>query len=115
MGRAPSDTWPKWLPFAALIGGNILLALGPWAVRLADTGPVSAAFWRLALALPFLFLIARWQGERLSAIPRGALLAIILAGLFFAGGLASWHIGIGYTRLGNATLLGNSGSLVLMV
>jgi len=115
MDRAASDNWLKWLPFAALIGGNMLLALGPWAVRLADTGPVSAGFWRLALALPFLLLIARLQGERLGAIPRRALLAIALAGLFFAADLASWHIGIGYTRLGNATLLGNSGSLVLMV
>lgn len=34
------------LHFAALLGGNAALALGPWFVRVADTGPVSAAFWR---------------------------------------------------------------------
>ena len=39
---------------AGLIGANAALALGPWFVRSADTGPVSAGFWRLALALPVL-------------------------------------------------------------
>ena len=39
----------------------------------------------------------------------------MLGGTFFALDIASWHIGIGYTRLGNAALFGNSGSLILMV
>jgi hypothetical protein len=38
--------------FAALIVSNIFLAMGPWMVRLSDVGPVAAAFWRLALAIP---------------------------------------------------------------
>ncbi len=49
----------RWLLLSALIAGNVALALGPWSVRLADSGPVSAAFWRLFLALPFLALLAR--------------------------------------------------------
>jgi drug/metabolite transporter (DMT)-like permease len=36
------------------------------------------------------------------------------AGLFFAFDLASWHIGINATRLANATLFGNAGSILLM-
>lgn len=104
----------RWLPFAALVGGNVALAFGPWAVRLADSGPVSAGFWRLALALPFLFFFAVRTGERPFAMPRGTFLAVVAAGAFFAMDLASWHIGIGMTRLGNATLLGNAGSLILM-
>ena len=35
--------------------------------------------------------------------------------MFFACDLASWHIGIERTRLANATLFGNSGSLILMI
>jgi drug/metabolite transporter (DMT)-like permease len=42
-------------------------------------------------------------------------LLIATAGVLFALDLASWHIGIAYTRLGNASLFGNSGSLILMV
>lgn len=99
---------------AALIGGNAALALGPWWVRLADCGPVSAGFWRLALAIPFLALFARANGQRLTGFSAMTMLAIAGAGLFFAFDLASWHIGIGLTRLGNATLFGNAGSIILM-
>ncbi len=37
-----------------------------------------------------------------------------LGAVTFALDLASWHIGIGMTRLGNATLFGNAGSIVLL-
>lgn len=106
---------PRPAHYAALLAGNAALALGPWFVRLADSGAVSAGFWRLALAVPFLALLARSTGDRLTGIPRGALVAVLLAGVVFALDLASWHIGIEATRMGNATLFGNSGSLVLMV
>jgi drug/metabolite transporter (DMT)-like permease len=107
--------WPRWVLLGALLAGNVALALGPWAVRLADSGPVAAGFWRLALALPFLALLARANGERLGEVRGPALWPVLLAGVVFALDLASWHIGIEMTRLGNATLFGNAGSLVLMV
>ena len=98
--------------FAALLVGSTALALGPWMVRLADVGPVAAAFWRLALALPFLLLVARavrqpvhWPGRGLAAI-------VALGAFFFAADLAAWHVSIGMTKLGNATLFGNTSSFV---
>lgn len=98
------------LAFAALLAGNAALAFGPWMVRLADTGPIAAGFWRLALALPFLWLLARSAGQPVR-IPRWPLLvAIGLGALFFAADLASWHAGILLTKLGNATLFGNFAS-----
>lgn len=106
---------PRWLLVAALLAGNVALALGPWAVRLADSGPVAAGFWRVFLALPFLVLLARANGERLSGIARPTMVLVLVAGVVFALDLASWHIGIEATRLGNATLFGNAGSLVLMI
>ncbi|MXO60863.1 EamA family transporter [Altererythrobacter salegens] len=99
-----------------LLAGNAALALGPYFVRLADTGPVSAGFWRVTLALPLLFLFARVQeGPKPPPVPRKIALAIALGGILFALDIASWHIGIGFTRLGNSALFGNSGSLILMV
>jgi drug/metabolite transporter (DMT)-like permease len=96
--------------FPALFVGSCALAFGPWLVRLSGVGPLSAGFWRMALALPFLFVIAalirqpvHWPGRRL-----GGLIAI--AGFFFAADLAAWHVGIRLTKLGNATLFGNSSS-----
>ncbi len=99
----------------ALLGANVALALGPWWVRLADSGPVSAGFWRIALPLPLFVFLARANRQPLTGIPKRSLIAVLLAGLFFGTDLASWHIGIGMTRLGNATLFGNSGSIIVMV
>lgn len=103
--------------FVALLGGNFALALGPWFVRLADSGPVSAGFWRLFLPLPLLLILALRQRQPAprASHPLGAWVAVATAGVFFALDLASWHIGIAQTRLGNASLFGNSGSLILMV
>ncbi len=106
--------FPRWVALAALLGGNAALALGPWFVRLADTGPVSTGFWRLVLALPFLFWLARREQGGSVSITRGLWLLTFGAGIFFALDLASWHIGIVQTRLGNATLFGNSGSILIM-
>ena len=111
----PGDQRWTWAHFAALMTGNLALALGPWSVRLADTGPVSAGFWRLALAVPFLALLARANHQRLTGFDRPVWLAMIGAGVFFALDLGSWHIGIGLTRMANATLFGNAGSIVIMV
>ncbi len=99
---------------AALLAGNFALALGPWLVREADTGPVSAAFWRLFLALPFLMVFARIAGQPLTGMPKKTLVLVAVGSLAFASDLASWHIGIGMTRLGNATLFGNAGSIILL-
>ncbi len=112
--RTDSNTWPRWVLLVALLVGNVALALGPWFVRLADTGPVSAAFWRLFLALPFLILLARGTGQALTGIPRKTLILVALGSIAFALDLSSWHIGIEKTRLGNATLFGNAGSIVLL-
>lgn len=109
------DTQPNPWYFVALLGGNFALALGPWFVRLADSGPVSAGFWRLFLPLPLLALLAlRQRVPGKPAVPRMTWLLVATAGVAFALDLASWHIGIAYTRLGNASLFGNSGSLILM-
>lgn len=104
-----------WRHLIALAGGNVALALGPWSVRLSDAGPVATGFWRLILALPVLVLLALANRQSLTGFSRRTWLAVFGAGLFFAADLAAWHLGIAGTRLGNATLFGNSGSLILMV
>ncbi|BEV02389.1 DMT family transporter [Novosphingobium olei] len=119
LGKGPGATamssgQPTARHFLALLGGNVALALGPWSVRLADTGPVASGFWRLALALPLLALLANRSRQPLTGMGRAAWVAVAAAGVLFALDLASWHIGIARTRLGNASLFGNSGSLILM-
>lgn len=114
MGGTAHERSGKALHFAALLGGNVALAVGPWFVRHADSGPVSAGFWRLLLAVPLLFLLARLNSEKVTGYSRATWLAIAGAGVFFGLDIASWHIGIGMTRMANATLFGNAGSLVVI-
>jgi drug/metabolite transporter (DMT)-like permease len=96
--------------FVALLVGNLALAAGPFLVRNSHVGPIAAGFWRLALALPFLWAIA-WMFRQSVHLPRKAMtIAIALAAFFFAADLAAWHTGILLTKLGNATLFGNISS-----
>ncbi len=98
--------------FAALLVGNVALASGPFLVRHAGVGPISAGFWRLALALPFLWLIARLLRQPVHLPRRALTLAVAGAAAFFAADLAAWHAGILLTKLGNATLFGNLSSFL---
>jgi drug/metabolite transporter (DMT)-like permease len=101
----------RWA-FVALLLGNIALACGPFLVRHAGVGPVAAGFWRVTLAIPFLWLIARLLKQPIRLPRRAATIAIGLAALFFAADLAAWHAGILLTKLGNATLFGNISSFI---
>lgn len=104
------------LPVLAVILANVALAFGPWFVRMADVGPVAAGFWRVALALPILLIVA-WRmdarGLGIGITRHWAVLA--LAGVAFAADLGSWHIGIVRTTLANATLFGNSATLIFPI
>src|SRR6476659_2402208 len=106
MGRATQRPFA----FAAVLTGSTALAFGPWLVRLSGVGPVAAGFWRLSLAVPFLFVIAaltrqpvHWPGRKLAIL-------VAFAAFFFAADLAAWYAGIHMTKLGNATLFGNVSS-----
>src|SRR5438045_977020 len=103
---------PHPFAFPALLIGSSALAFGPWLVRLSGVGPVAAGFWRLALALPFLFLIAAVTRQPVHWPARRLALLVMLGGFFVAADLAAWHAGIRLTKLGNATLFGNTSSLI---
>lgn len=92
--------------------GNLALAGGPFLVRHSGVGPISAGFWRVTLALPMLWLIARQLRQPLHFPRRTATIAIAGAAFFFAADLAAWHAGILLTKLGNATLFGNISSFI---
>lgn len=104
----------RWA-FAGLVAGNVALAFGALLVRFSDTGPVATGFWRLALAVPFLLLLARRAKQPISGLPMATLAMVVVGGLFFAADIAAWHTGILMTKLANATLFGNCASLLLVV
>lgn len=110
--RQLMDTRSTTIPFIALLVGSTALAFGPWLVRLADVGEVSAAFWRLALAVPMLVAIALMLGKEVRLPSRKVVIIIIAAAFFFAADLGLWHYGIMLTKMANAVLFGNSGSFL---
>lgn len=92
---------------AALVLGAMAMGASPVFVRFADVGPFTSAFWRVALALPALWLWARLErggaaAER-PAPPWDR--AVVAAGALFAGDLIFWHLSIHHTTMANATLL----------
>ena len=105
--------------FLALLAGAVAIGFAPIFVRLSEVGPVSTAFWRLALALPLLWMADAAAGRRSSAatasgetttppsLDRAAGWGMIVAGLFFAGDLAVWHWSIHFTSVLNSTMLAN--------
>lgn len=93
------------LALVALVAGAIAMGASPVFVRWADVGPYASAFWRTALALPFLWAWARYESR---GTARGIVALdrpILLAGLFFAGDLFFWHLAILATTVANATFL----------
>ena len=96
------------IAFGALILGACAMGISPVFVRFADVGPFASAFWRVALALPFLLIWAIAECRRNGISLRAALTldnAIILSGVFFAGDLFFWHLAILNTTIANATFL----------
>jgi len=95
------------LALGALLLGAVAIGSSPIWVRLSEVGPVATAFWRTALAVPFLLLWValeqRTRTSRAEANPR----ALALAGIYFAGDLSFWHVSILLTSVATSTLLAN--------
>lgn len=106
---------PNRFALAALIAGAIGIAFSPIFVRLSEVGPTATAFWRVALAVPALWIWMAAQPAGRSRRPTGwkdhARLSV--AGLFFAGDLVTWHWSLAYTSVANSTLLANFAPIVV--
>ena len=99
--------------FFLLVAGAIAIGFAPIFVRLASTGPISTAFWRMALAVPILWMFVRQQNDASSALVAFRSSLVWLAGLAFALDLATWHFSIRLTSVTNATLLANCAVLLV--
>jgi len=100
---ATDDRQRVTLAFAALVLGAVAMGASVLFVRWADVGPYASAFWRVLLALPFLFVWMRIE-NRSTAWPRLDR-TVLLSGLFFTGDLFFWHLAILGTTVANATFL----------
>lgn len=87
--------------------GGVLIGCSPIFVRLSGVGSVSTAFWRLALALVPLLLIAR--GDKVGVRPDtwADRVTVALPGIILGAELVAWHISLHMTSVANSTLLVN--------
>ena len=107
-----SHTRARTLAIVALLAGATCIGTSALFVKVSEAGPVSTAFWRVFLALPFLWAWA-WMDQRgavtttAPATQGGSGKLLFAAGFFFAGDLAVWHWSIVLTSVANAVLLAN--------
>jgi drug/metabolite transporter (DMT)-like permease len=91
---------------AALLGIGAI-SFSAIFVRLAGQPPVTAAFFRTAMAIPVLLLLARGMGGNRKRSTRGRLLALG-AGVALATDLYLWHQAIDWLGAGLATVVANT-------
>src|SRR5690348_13956806 len=105
----------------ALLAGACCIGLAPVFPKLAfdlehglphpGSGPrfgmIAAAFWRMALAAPVLWLIGTQHETRAPRLVPRDRLWLALPGLAFAADMATWHKSFEYTALATTTLLSN--------
>ena len=95
----------------ALLAGASCIALSPIWVRVADVGPTASAFWRVALAIPLLWILFAFSSKSRKTLDKRQTLPLFAAGCAFAGDLVFWHWSIQYTSVANSTLLANLASI----
>ena len=102
---------PDLRALLALFAGALAIGASGIFVRLSETGPTATAFWRGALALPFLAVWVLLERRRGGAAPQRAASRheplFLWAGVFFAGDLALWHSSLLLTSIAASTLEAN--------
>jgi drug/metabolite transporter (DMT)-like permease len=75
--------------------------------RFAHVTPETATAFRCLYGLPILALVGWLEHRRYGPLPSRAVWLAIIAGVFFAGDLLSWHHAVDQVGAGLATVLGN--------
>lgn len=109
---APARPRPAFLPetvraYAALIAGMCCVSSSGIFVRLAGVpGPV-AGLYRMVIAV-LTIAIPLWRSGPFGSWTRRSVLVALLAGMVFAGDVATWNTSVFYTSIANASLLANT-------
>ncbi len=83
--------------------------------RYADVSPTTGTVFRCLFGLPVLLAVAYLERRRYGPMRRQTVGLALLAGVFFAGDLTTWHHAIEYVGAGLATVLGNLQVLIVGV
>ena len=94
-------------PRASAVVGAAFIAFSGIFFRYSGASPSTATVFRCGLALPFLWLLLRYEDARVGTRDRCARLLAIAAGVFFAFDLLLWMRAVLEVGAGLATVLAN--------
>lgn len=103
---ADSGSLPASSVSAALVGA-LVISFSAILYRLAETGPVTGAFFRMTYALPILGALWLWGRQRDDRRSAERWMAA-LAGVFLAADVVVWQLSIDQIGAGLGTLIVNS-------
>ena len=94
------------------LAGAGAISFAPLLYKLSETNPATGAFFRMAYAVPLLFLIVFLSKKQETRDTRSRKLTF-LAGLIIAFDFLAYHSAIDYVGTGIATLVGNSQVIIV--
>ncbi|HEX4898410.1 MAG TPA: DMT family transporter [Candidatus Limnocylindrales bacterium] len=100
-------------PRIAALLGALCIAFSGIFYRYADVSPSTVTVFRCLYGLPVLLFVAWLEHRRYGPLPARAIRLAIIAGVFFAGDLLTWHHVVDAVGAGLATVLGNLQVLVV--
>jgi drug/metabolite transporter (DMT)-like permease len=100
-------------PRVAALLGALCIAFSGILYRYADVSPSTVTVFRCLYGLPVLLFVAWLEHRRYGPLPARALRLAVVAGVFFAGDLLTWHHAVDAVGAGLATVLGNLQVLVV--
>lgn len=105
---ALSRSRTSFLPYLALAFGVAGLGLSAIFVKWANAPGAVSGFYRMGIAAVVMAIPFGVQARQRAPLSTRHLWFAVLAGLFFAGDLATWNTAVLMTNAANATLLGNT-------
>jgi drug/metabolite transporter (DMT)-like permease len=100
-------------PRLAALVGALCIAFSGIFYRFAHVSPATVTTFRCLYGLPILVLVAWLEHRRYGRLPTAVVRLSVIAGVFFAGDLLSWHHAVDQVGAGLATVLGNLQVLVV--
>jgi drug/metabolite transporter (DMT)-like permease len=91
----------------AALAGAMFIAFSGIFYKYAEVTPATATVFRCLYGLPILALVGWWEHRRYGPLPSRAVWLAVIAGVFFAADLLSWHHAVDAVGAGLATVLGN--------
>ena len=95
------------------MAGALCIAFSGIFYRYADVSPSTVTVFRCLYGLPVLILVAWFERRRYGPLPSRVIRLAVVAGVFFAGDLLTWHHAVDQVGAGLATVLGNMQVLVV--